>query len=94
MYYDLKKRVDKICFLRKFKVVEQNEEVVNFDNFTHLTSIFIKKFLKLFASRKFKKIIINFFQFVISILKRQFHKKVEIFYDDEQTNIDTNVKVF
>ena len=93
-YYDLKKRVDKICFLKKFKVVKQNEKVVDFDNFTHSTSTSVKKFLKLFASQKFKKIVINLFQFVISILKRQLRKKVEMFCDDEQTNVDTNAKVF
>ena len=94
LYYDLKKRVDEICFLKEFKVVEQNKKIVDFDNFTHSTSTFVKKFLNLFASRKFKKIVINFFQFVISISKRQFCKKIEMFYDDEQTNVDTNAKVF
>ena len=60
----------------------------------HSTSTSVKKFLKLFASRKFKKIVINFFQFVISISKRQFYKKIEMFRDDEQTNVDTNAKIF
>ena len=93
-YYDLKKRVDEIYFWKEFKVVEQNEKIVNFDNFTHLTLTFVKKFLKLFASRKFKKIIINFFQFVISISKRQFRKKIKMFCNNEQMNIDTNAEVF
>ena len=92
-YYDLKKRVDEICFLKKFKVVKQNEEIVDFNSFTHLTPTSVKKFLKLFAPRKSKKTVINLSQSAISTSKRQLRKKVEVFRDDEQTNVDTNAKV-
>ena len=92
-YYDLKKRVDEICFLKELKAVEQDGEAAGSDSSTHSTPAPVKKSLKLSAPRKPKETVTSPSQPATSTSKRQPRRKVEVPRDDEQTDVDTDAEV-